>query len=139
MPEWINDALTTLKPYWPFITQVVVIWYLGQFYKKRVWTKARAKRGGIFGFMRSTLPIHPLVAGALWGALYPMLPAIEWITTRGGAINAGVLAGAVSLIGHTALEAVAEARGWAPVLKVLREAVPDRESSVSSNPPPSAS
>lgn len=117
-------------PYWPFITQVVVIWLLGQYFKKRVWTKARARKSALGGFMRSTLPLHPLFAGAIWGALYPWLPAVELVQSRGGAVNAGLLAGAATLIGHTALEAMAQARGWTPVLRVLRETVPERESVV---------
>lgn len=79
--------------------------------------------------MRGTLPLHPLVAGAVWGALYPWLPAVDFVTTRGGAINEGLLAGVVTLIGHTGLEALAEARGWTAVLRILRETVPDRATS----------
>ena len=87
--EWLE----TLKPYWPLFTQIVVIWYLGQFFKKRVWTKARSQKGGFFKLMRDTLRLHPLAAGALWGSLYPWLPAVEFVTTRGGAVTEGLLAG----------------------------------------------
>jgi hypothetical protein len=127
MPEWVNEVLATLGPYWPFVTKVAVIWYLGQFFKKRVWTKARAARGGVWGFMRATLRLHPLAAGALWGLLYPWMPAVELVGSRGGAVNEGLLAAFVTLAGHTALEAVAVNRGWTSVLKVLRETVPERE------------
>lgn len=128
MPEWITSALESARPYWPFITQVVVIWYLGQVFKKRVWTKKRAARSSFYGMMRSTLVIHPIMAGALWGACFPYMPSIEWISTQGGAINAGLLAGALTLIGHTVLEALAIERGWTSVLRVLRETVPEQES-----------
>jgi hypothetical protein len=106
---------------------VAVIWYLGQFFKKRVWTKKRAVRGGFWAFMRATLRLHPFGAGIAWGALYPFMPAVEFVTTRGGAINEGLLAAFITLAGHTALESIAQARGWTSVLKVLRETVPERE------------
>lgn len=134
MPEWIGDALGAAQPYWPFLTKLVVIWYLGQFFKKQVWTKKRAARGRIMGFMRDTLPVHPLIAGALWGALYPYAPAVTFVTSRGGAVNEGILAGVLTLILHTGLDALAEARGWTWLQRILRETVPDRETS--SPPPP---
>ena len=129
MPEWVTEVLSTATPYWPAITQVIVIWYLGQFFKKRVWTKKRALGSTLAQLMRDTLPIHPIAAGALWGALYPWLPAVELVTTRGGAINQGLLMGALTMVGHTGLEAVAEARGWTWVLKILRDTVKERETS----------
>ncbi len=128
MPEWLD--LEALKPYWPFVVQVAIIWYLGQFFKKRVWTKARASNNDFFSIMRDTLRIHPLLAGAAWGALFPWLPAVEFVTTRGGAIYEGLFAGFVSLAGHTLLESLAEKRGWTSVLKVLRETVPARDTLV---------
>lgn len=129
----IMSALEAVMPYWPFITQVMVIWLVGQVAKKRIWTKKRAEQGGIWLIARSTLPLHPIVAGALWGALWPFMPSISFIVSRGGAINAGMLAGAITMIGHTALESLAKAHEWTPVLRVLQDTVPDRESSY---PPP---
>ena len=127
MLEEIQSYLAAAGPYWPFITQVAVIWYLGQFFKKRVWTKQHAKGSAFSSFMRSTMRLHPLIAGMLWGALYPWMPAVELVTTRGGAINAGLLAGFTTLAGHTILDALAKKYKWTWVTKVLRDIVPDRE------------
>lgn len=123
MPEWLNEALEVAKPYWPFVAQIVVIWYLGQIFKKRVWTRERAARGEPWKLLRDTLPFHPVVAGGIWGALYPWLPAVEFVTTRGGAITEGVLAGTVSVAAFVGLEYWAEKRkiGW--LLKLLRDSV----------------
>ena len=128
----IIEALGTLTPYWPFVTQVVVLWYLGQVFKKRVWTKARASRNYWAALMRDTLPFHPLVAGLIWGALFPWLPAVGFVTTRGGSITQGLLAAALTVVGHTGLEHFAEARKIEWLLAVLRETV----ESESVRPPP---
>jgi len=132
MPD-LTKILAEAGPYWPFITQVLVIWLFGQVAKKRIWTKKRAKNGGIWLFARSTLPLHPIIAGALWGALWPFMPSTEFVTSRGGAINAGMLAGAFTMIGHTVLESMAIAHGWGPVLRVIQNTVPEKDSSY---PPP---
>ena len=140
MTEWVHDILTTATPYWPFIAKVLVIWYLGQFFKKRVWTKRRALRGGFWEFMRDTLPVHPLVAGSVWGLCYPSLPAVEFVTSRGGAVTEGLIAAVTAITLHTALEHYADAQvkrnadsKWGSVLSVLRSAVPDRTTVPPSN------
>lgn len=135
----LNEILGTLTPYWPFVTQVVVMWYLGQVFKKRVWTKARAKRSKFSALMRDTLPFHPLVAGLAWGALFPWLPAVTFVTTRGGAINQALLAGAFTVVGHTGLQHFAKARKIEWLLGILQESVPpesDYPPSSNSLPPP---
>ena len=130
MPEWIGEVLEAATPYWPFIVQVVIIWYLGQFFKKRVWTKKRALKNDFFEIMRDTLRLHPIAAGAVWGAMYPFLPAVAFVTTRGGAIYEGLFAGFVSMAGHTALEYIAEKRNIGWLLKVLHDTVPARDTLV---------
>lgn len=121
MPEWLSDAIEMAKPYWPILVQCITFWFVTNNLKKRVFTKARAAGGGFHSFMRSTMWAQPMLYGAAWGALYPWMPSITWITTRGGAVTAGILAGVGSVAGFRLLEAVAEKRGWIPVLKVLRE------------------
>ena len=132
MPEWVTDVLGALEPWWPFVAKVIVIWYLGQVFKKRIWTKGRALEGGFFGFMRTTLPFHPLVAGVAWGALYPWMPAVAIVASRGGAITEGLIAGVVTVAGHTGLEWYAEKKNIGWILAILRDTV-KRPSNV---PPP---
>lgn len=128
MPEWIDGALAILKDYWPFVTQVLCIWYLGQVFKKRVWTKKRASTNKYVKFMRDTLPFHPLIAGIVWGAFYPLLPAASFVVTRSGAINEGLLAGLISIVGHTGLEHYAAANNIKWLLATLRDTVSMSES-----------
>jgi hypothetical protein len=134
MPTWVTDYLSAATPYWPFIVQVLVLWYLGQFAKKQLWTKARAAKGGFYAEMRATLPAHPLVVGALWGALYPWAPAVNFITTRGGAVNEGLLAGLISVVGYVGLEQYATAKNITWLLAILKEAVPEPSNSESPAP-----
>lgn len=134
MPEWLNEALDVAKPYWPFAVKCMVFWFVGNNLKKRLFTKARAARGGLWGFARGSMWAHPMLAGVAWGALWPYMPAIDWVTTRGGAITEGIAAGVFSTVGFMLLERVAEARGWTPVLRVLHEV--GRDSMVPSEPPP---
>ena len=123
MLDQIQQALRVITPYWPFVTQVLVLWYLGQVFKKRVWTKARARESKLAAFMRDTMPFHPLVAGLLWGALYPWLPAVSFVHTRGGAINQALLASAITVVGHTGLEHFAKSRQIEWLLAILQESV----------------
>lgn len=134
MPTW-SEMVVTLEGYWPFIAKVIVIWYLGQVFKKRVWTKARSDRYRWASFARDTLPVHPLVAGAIWGALFPLLPSVALVSTRGAAICEGLLAGTVAVAGFTALEHYAERKRIVWLLNTLRGAVPD-DSVYPPAPPP---
>lgn len=119
--EWVNGALKTAAPYWPFIAQVLVFWFVGQNMKKRVLTKERAARGGVWRYLRTTMWAHPMVAGTAWGLAWPAMPAVESVTSQGGAVTQGLIAGVVSVAGYKLLETLAEARGWTWVLKFLRE------------------
>jgi hypothetical protein len=121
MPEWIPNTLSTVQPYWPAVTKIVVLWMLGQFFKKRVWTKVRAANGGFFKLMRDTLPLHAPATGALWGLLWPVLPACTFITTRGGAFTEGLLCGVLSMAAFSALEHIAQGRGWSWVLETIKD------------------
>ena len=117
----ITEMLATAQPYWPALAQILTFWFVGQNMKKRVWTKARSTRGGFFGFMRATMWAHPMLAGVAWGMLYPHMPAVEFVTTRGGAVTQGLLMGVATPMLFMALESVAQKRGWTAVLRVLRE------------------
>lgn len=132
MPEWVTGGLEAFGPYWPFIAKLFVFWFVGQNMKKRVFTKERARtRGWFWAAARGTMWAHPMVAGILWGALYPWMPACDFVGSRGGAITEGVFAGVLSVVAFMALEATAVKYQWTPVLNVMREL--GRESIV---PPP---
>lgn len=141
MIETILSTLGSLGPWWPAIAKIVTIWTLGQVFKKRVWTKQRAAHSVFVAFMRASLPLHPFVVGALWGLGWPDMPACDFVSSRGAAVNEGLVCAFITVAGHTVLEYVAlhfvlrnPDSKWGIVLKVLREAVRERETSI---PPPS--
>lgn len=131
----LEGMLDIAAPWWPFIMQVVLFWYLTQWGKKNVWTRKRAHAGksGAMLMLRDTKGLHPLLWGAAWGAGYPSAPAVAAATTIGEAIMWGVGAGLCSLVGHKIFVDQAEKRGWTGVLRVLKTAG-DRETSA----PPAA-
>ncbi len=117
----VGEWLGIFEPWWPAIAQIVTFWFVGQVMKKNVWTKARAVDSMFFDLMRSTMGLHPMIAGACWGACYPFMPAVASVGTRGGAITQGILCGVLSVLAFKALEYYAEARGKTGLLRFLRE------------------
>jgi hypothetical protein len=126
MQAEIDSLVTSLKPWWPFVVQLITFWFVGQNVKKRILTKRRAASSPIFAMLRDTMWIHPSIAGFLWGLSFPWMPAVEFVTTRGGAVTQGIAAGVLSVVGFRALEAVAAARGWVWLSNVLHEVGTDR-------------
>jgi hypothetical protein len=74
----MEDVAQFLANHWPIVTFAVAAAMVTQVAKAAVWTQKRAEGGGrAAGFcwwMRKTLSLHPVVAGALFG-LIPGLPA----------------------------------------------------------------
>ncbi len=131
----LEGMLDIATPWWPFIMQVMLFWYLTQWGKKNVWTRKAAAKSGVMLRLRDTKGLHPLLWGAAWGAGYPSTPAVAAATTIGEAVMWGVGAGLCSLVGHKILADQAEKRGWTGVLKVLKTAG-DRETSAPPDPDP---
>lgn len=121
MPVWVADALELALPYWSFLAQLITFWFVGQVVKKRWLTKDRAAGNPEVRVLRSTMPLHPIVAGALWGLAYPVMPAAAFVTTVGEAVTQGMLAGVLSTLAFRALESLAEHREWTWLLITLRE------------------
>ncbi len=128
--EWV----AALEPWWPFVVKVLVLWFVSQVMKKQFLTKGTAEKSGFVAFLRKTMSLHPMIAGALWGAAYPWMPATAIVATRGGAVTEGILAGVMTVVGYRVLEFTAEwfvkrnpDSKWAIVLRVMREAVPNRQ------------
>lgn len=141
--ETVLSVLGSLAPWWPAVAKIATIWFLGQFFKKRLWTKERAAHSVFMAAIRASLPLHPFILGALWGLGWPELPACEFVNSRGAAVNEGLICAFITVAGHTALEYLAlhfvlrnPDSKWGVVLKVLREAVRDRETSMPPPPPP---
>lgn len=134
MPEWVIGTVAFLEPWWPLVAKVGLLWFLQQGFKKRLWTKARANTNKFFRMMRSSMWLHPVLGGIAWGFAFPFLPASKIVETQGGAINEGIIAGLITVIGYRAIEATAEyfvkkdpESKWQIVLRVLHETVRARE------------
>ena len=79
MDESIFEPLQRyVLPHWPFLFMSFALGIVGQFFKLKVWTLERAKKGGFWAFMQHTLGLHAPVVGALAGALgAPVSPGVE--------------------------------------------------------------
>ena len=78
--EMFGDVVEFLTAYWSFLVFALTAAIIVQICKGAVWTAKRADgkgwRPGFFWWVRKTLPLHPVVVGALFGFL-PGLPTPE--------------------------------------------------------------
>lgn len=83
----------------PFFVVVLSLSILGMFFSRKVWTKERAyakdKSAKFFKLMRDTQVLHPMLAGAVWLAIWKDPMDYGW--DAGDAFSYGLMAGAFSL------------------------------------------
>lgn len=74
---------TWVLPYWHLFVSAAVLSLFGEFFKKYVFTKARAKTNAVWLWVRRTMPLHPVVAGALLGLIpgMPLPDGVEGLTS----------------------------------------------------------
>lgn len=111
----MSEALELVLAHWPFIVFTLVAAMVVQIFKGTVWTEARAKgkgtKAGFFWWMRKTLPLHPVVAGALFG-LIPGLPLSGGMeSTMATAMMYYAAAGLVSTWAFAVLKGIAKRKG----------------------------
>ena len=96
--EWAQELLEWLRPHWPGITWSFMAMLIGQVMTRHVWTKARSTGRGtkvqFFYWMRKSLPLHPVFAGAVLGILWqnpenadpawPLIGSVMYFATFGG-------------------------------------------------------
>lgn len=92
-----------LLPHWPFLTASGVFYVMGRALKAGPLSPARAKEVPWVRAVRRwlPLPLHPVIAGALLGAVpgMPLSPGVEAWPVMGPVLYyAG--AGALSVLGH---------------------------------------
>jgi len=121
--EEISAVVDMVLPHWPFIMVVLIFTVVGQFTSLRLFTRERAylrRSGPVYRFWenrwfwwwsRETLPIHPIVSGALLGLLWRNPegadPAWKWIADVTYFAGAGVM----SLFAWAILRGVLKNRG----------------------------
>lgn len=65
-------------PHWAFLFMSFALGIVGQFFKRKVWTLERAKKGAFWAFMHQTLGLHAPVTGALAGVIgMPASPGVD--------------------------------------------------------------
>lgn len=72
-----DDVVAFVAAHWPFLVFSLTAAIVVQIFKGAVWTAKRAEgkgaKAGFFWWARKTIPLHPVIAGALFG-LIPGLP-----------------------------------------------------------------
>jgi hypothetical protein len=111
----MNEALDLVLAHWPFIVFTLVAAMVVQIFKGAVWTAKRAEgkgaKAGFFWWMRKTLPLHPVAAGALFG-LIPGLPLSNGMEpTMATAMMYYAAAGLVSTWAFAVLKGIAKRKG----------------------------
>lgn len=96
--DWLAEGIEWLRPHWPGFTWAFVAMLIGQVMTRHVFTRARSTGRGsrvrFFYWMRKTLPIHPVLAGAIVGLIWqnpenadpawPIIGSMMYFATFGG-------------------------------------------------------
>lgn len=86
--EWLTDYVL---PHWPFVAMCLVFGAVGQVMNKIVAPKATAEKHGVRWWIRKTLTLQPVLAGALLGlvwrdpetAVVGLAPSIAYFAASG--------------------------------------------------------
>lgn len=73
--------------HWPFVAAMAILAVAGQAIKQNILTKERAAKERFWWWMRATMPLHPIAAGAVLG-LIPGIPTCEALTDAESAARA---------------------------------------------------
>lgn len=111
--DWINEHML---PHWPFAAVCSVLWVIGHFMERSVFTKARAhaesKMQWLWWWGRESMELHPIIAGALVGLVWQDPEGADWSWTMSMAYFA--FAGVCSLFGWKLIAKVLERAGIDP-------------------------
>jgi hypothetical protein len=111
MEAFLNEHVWSLA-HWPFFAAAVVFMIVGQVMKSSVWTRKRAYTKGkmqwLFWWAYKTMPLHPVVGGAITGLVWSKPEA----SVEGpAAIFYFAFAGALSVWLYQILKGIAKRRG----------------------------
>jgi hypothetical protein len=113
MDSLLNSLYALAEKNWPFVAWLVLAMVFGQVMKSSVWTKERATQKGrwqpLFWWMYRTLPLHPMLSGALVGLAWPN--PIETIDSRIASAIYFALAGACSVFAYEVIKSFAKKQG----------------------------
>jgi hypothetical protein len=76
----MKEIIALLLSHWPFFAASAILWFVGQVIKGQLGSQRRLEKSALGRWVRTSLPLHPVVAGALLG-LVPGLPVSVAETT----------------------------------------------------------
>lgn len=103
----------SILPHWPFFTFVLVFAIFGQISKNAIFTKTAyltLSPKWFFWWGRKTLPLHPILAGIVVGALWKNPDSLAKTTIA--SIGYFALAGALSVWAYEFLKGLAKKEGF---------------------------
>lgn len=110
MPTWYSSAVDALVHWAPFFVQVAVLSYVMWVLRNNYFTHEKALRDKLTWQIRRSLPLWPLIAGAIWGAI-PWTPRLWFVESYFGGIQQGVCSGVASVFLPWIIEMIAAKRG----------------------------
>lgn len=69
----VSEFLRLFGPYWGWCVVAAMLALVGEVLKRKAFTEALAVRSSFAKWWRATMPLHPVIVGALLGAL-PGMP-----------------------------------------------------------------
>jgi hypothetical protein len=83
----MDQILAFAIDHWPFVAAMAILAVAGQVIKLNILTKERAAKGRLWWWLRATLPLHPIAAGAVLG-LIPGIPTCAALAEASSAARA---------------------------------------------------
>jgi len=116
MDEITKDLGYLFSTHWPFIAVTIILMMIGQVSKISVFTKQRAHalHGTVWGEVvwwgRKTLPLHPMISGAIIGLVWRN--PTEMIDRVIESVAYFALAGTLSVWAYQILKSIAKKKGY---------------------------
>lgn len=98
-----------LVDHWPFAAASLILATVGQVSKRAFFTNEKVKRSAWSAVGRATLPLHPVLMGALLG--FFGLPTSAGVDTLQGRVLYFAFAGVASAWGYAVVRGIAKTRG----------------------------
>lgn len=106
---FLTDSVLPYAQYiWPFVTATLVSMIVGQMLSHRLWTRENAARARWIAIGRSTVPLHPIIAGAALGLVWPNPCGDTWPAAQSMAYF--MLSGIAAFVGYLFIDKWVEKR-----------------------------
>jgi hypothetical protein len=125
LEDIVKFVTDSLLPHWPFLTTLVIFMMIGQVVKTVVFPRSGHLTRTplwLFWWGRKTLPLHPILCGALLGVLWRSPE--PGITSLPASIGYFAMAGALSVWAYEFLKGLAKKQGIDLSLPGVDETIP---------------